>query len=160
MSSIYPTPDLASVLRTLASYNTVQPTPPAAPAPAPAPPAVDEPEEEEYDPSSFNPSDSAPPSFNYPSQPSLPPQPPVPSDPAAQPSCLAPHPSSSSITTWPGALRHVMKTVVPDPTAAHRIRRLMATQHEHERQWWAGREALVLKQRGREEGRKRLDDVL
>ncbi len=42
----------------------------------------------------------------------------------------------------------------------YRIRHLIRTQHEHERVWWAGREALVVKQQGREEGRRKLNDVL
>lgn len=32
--------------------------------------------------------------------------------------------------------------------------------HEHERQWWAGREALIEKQKARVDGQKKLDDVL
>lgn len=41
-----------------------------------------------------------------------------------------------------------------------RIRQLIRTQQQHERQWWEGREALVRKQQQRGEGRKALDDVL
>lgn len=42
----------------------------------------------------------------------------------------------------------------------YRIRRLIRTQHGHERQWWEGRASLVTKQAGREEGRRKLNSVL
>lgn len=42
----------------------------------------------------------------------------------------------------------------------HRIRHLIQTQHEHERQWWDGRVSLVTQQAGREEGRRKLNSVL
>jgi hypothetical protein len=37
---------------------------------------------------------------------------------------------------------------------------MIKTQHEHEDQWWAGRQALLQKQEARKEGQKKLDDVL
>jgi hypothetical protein len=50
--------------------------------------------------------------------------------------------------------------LVPNPDATRRIAHLIHTQQQHERQWWAGREALVQKLENREEGRKKLNDVL
>lgn len=41
-----------------------------------------------------------------------------------------------------------------------RIRHLITTQHQHERAWWTGREELKKRLAGREEGRRKLDDVL
>jgi len=37
---------------------------------------------------------------------------------------------------------------------------MIKVQHEHEEQWWKGREALIEKQKSRKEGQKKLDDVL
>jgi hypothetical protein len=58
-------------------------------------------------------------------------------------------PDASTITTWPAALKHVTKYLVPDEKIAARIKHLIAEQHKHERQWWAGREAIVARQEGR-----------
>jgi hypothetical protein len=87
---------------------------------------------------------------------------------AHAPSAKAPlHPNapssiadSSSITTWPAALRHVMREVSQNEDAQRRIRRLIQSQHDHERQWWQGREALLKKQKARVEKKKELDAVL
>lgn len=80
--------------------------------------------------------------------------------PLSKPSPEPSAPSSSKITTWAPALRHVTKLVVPNPDVTRRITHLIYTQHKHERQWWSGREALVQKLESREEGRKKLNDVL
>ena len=37
---------------------------------------------------------------------------------------------------------------------------MIKNQHEHEELWFKGREALIERQEGREEGQKKLDDVL
>ncbi|KAL4946877.1 hypothetical protein BDV06DRAFT_2114 [Aspergillus oleicola] len=68
--------------------------------------------------------------------------------------------SSSSITTWPAALRQVMRTVAQSEDIQQRIRYLIARQHDHERQWWKGREALLQKQSSRKEKKRELDEVL
>ncbi|KAJ5392199.1 Protein of unknown function DUF2458 [Penicillium cosmopolitanum] len=64
---------------------------------------------------------------------------------------------ASSITTWPAALRHVMRIVGQNEETQLRIRGLIHSQHSHERQWWKSREALVLRQqsRGEEERARR-----
>ncbi|EAL87065.1 conserved hypothetical protein [Aspergillus fumigatus A1163] len=87
---------------------------------------------------------------------------------AHAPSAKAPlHPNasnsiadSSSITTWAAALRHVMREVSQNEDTQRRIRRLIQSQHDHERQWWQGREALLKKQKARVEKKKELDAVL
>ncbi|RAH68997.1 uncharacterized protein BO66DRAFT_376650 [Aspergillus aculeatinus CBS 121060] len=66
----------------------------------------------------------------------------------------------SSITTWNAALRHVMRTVSQNENLQSRIRWLIRRQHDHEKQWWQGREALVKKQQARTEKKKELDAVL
>lgn len=173
MASIpYQTPDLASVLATLAAYAPppqlappiFPPSPPFIPTSAPLqePQEPQEIEEGEYDPSEYDPS-VPPPSAGVP--------PALPSDPRLQPHIPAPHPppakplappapSPSKITTWAPAFRHVTKLLVPNPDVTRRIAHLIHTQQRHERQWWAGREALVQKLQNREEGRQKLNDVL
>lgn len=42
----------------------------------------------------------------------------------------------------------------------HRIRHVIQTQHQHERQWWDGRVSLIRQQARREEGRRKLNSVL
>ncbi|KAL1861918.1 hypothetical protein Plec18170_000742 [Paecilomyces lecythidis] len=69
-------------------------------------------------------------------------------------------PDASTIVTWPAALKHVMRTVSQNEALQSKIRRLIRSQHEHEKQWWNGREALVEKQKARGEKKKKLDEVL
>lgn len=66
----------------------------------------------------------------------------------------------STITTWAPALRHVTSQTATSPDFSRRIRHLITTQHQHERAWWTGREELKKRLAGREEGRRKLDDVL
>ncbi|KAJ5683100.1 hypothetical protein N7462_006265 [Penicillium macrosclerotiorum] len=65
-----------------------------------------------------------------------------------------------SITTWPAALRYVMRTVGQNEETQLRIRGLIRSQHSHEQQWWKGREALLQRQRARGDKKKELDAVL
>jgi hypothetical protein len=58
-------------------------------------------------------------------------------------------PDASTITTWPAALKHVTRHLVPNEQAAGRIKHLISEQHKHERQWWAGREAILARQADR-----------
>ncbi|KAL4794171.1 hypothetical protein BDV19DRAFT_199514 [Aspergillus venezuelensis] len=82
---------------------------------------------------------------------------PVPSQPPTQDQ---PKQSSANITTWPAALKQVMRTVATNEGIQRRIRHLIARQHEHERQWWKGRQALLEKQSARKEKKRELDEVL
>ncbi|EGD84380.1 hypothetical protein H112_08085 [Trichophyton rubrum D6] len=68
--------------------------------------------------------------------------------------------SPSVITAWPTALKYVMKTVAQNETVQYRIRRLIASQHEHEKTWWQGRQRLLAKQKARAGNQKKLDEVL
>ncbi|KAL4963547.1 uncharacterized protein BDV14DRAFT_176382 [Aspergillus stella-maris] len=67
---------------------------------------------------------------------------------------------SANITTWPAALKQVMRTVATNEEIQRRIRHLIRRQHEHERQWWKGRQALLEKQSARKEKKRELDEVL
>jgi Protein of unknown function (DUF2458) len=40
------------------------------------------------------------------------------------------------------------------------VLQMIKIQHEHEEQWWKGREELIERQKARQEGQKKLDDVL
>lgn len=165
-----PSADLASILATLAAYTPV-------PAPVPAPTIPDAAahtpltlEEGEYDPSTLDTSISSTQAGRVDQQ-SNPLHLPAPSSTTIlneqhrqqsqqkQKPPLA-VPSSSTITTWPPALRYVMKFIATNEAAMHRIRHLIQTQHEHERQWWDGRVSLIRQQAGREEGRRKLNSVL
>ncbi|KAL2866760.1 uncharacterized protein BJX67DRAFT_354837 [Aspergillus lucknowensis] len=66
----------------------------------------------------------------------------------------------SEITTWPAALKRVMHTVAQNEEIQRRIRVLIQRQHDHEKQWWQGREALLQKQKSRAEKKRELDRVL
>lgn len=66
----------------------------------------------------------------------------------------------ATISTWPAALRYVMRTVGSDEETQLRIRGLIRSQHSHERQWWNGREALVQRHQARGDKKKELDAVL
>ncbi|KAI4249314.1 MAG: hypothetical protein L6R40_000772 [Gallowayella cf. fulva] len=167
----YQTPDLAAVLQTLAAC-----APPRAP---PQPQVeqqqqqqVEELEEGEYDPSEFvpiiSPPHHLPPSDPPPTQPPptthIPPFPP-PSNPRASPGPSTPSiqtlvEKASLITTYPPALRHTTRLLTSHPGTTARIRHLTHTAHDHERQWWTGRENLHRQLSSRAESRKKIDSVL
>ncbi|KOS47490.1 hypothetical protein ACN38_g1471 [Penicillium nordicum] len=67
---------------------------------------------------------------------------------------------SSTITTWPAALKHVMRTVGQNEETQARIRGVIRSQHHHEQQWFQAREALLKQQQGRPEKQRELDAVL
>lgn len=79
-------------------------------------------------------------------------------DPRRRPT--TPQPDSSRITEWPPAVKYVMNTLSQNPEASSKIKRLIKNQHDNERQWWTGREALVAKHRDREASKKKADDLL
>jgi hypothetical protein len=66
----------------------------------------------------------------------------------------------AAITAWPDALKCVMKTVAQNEALQSKIRRMIHTQHEHERRWWEGRKALLAKQAARVEKKRKIDEVL
>ncbi|KAI5284443.1 hypothetical protein KEM54_001329 [Ascosphaera aggregata] len=66
----------------------------------------------------------------------------------------------SMITTWPAALKYVMRTVGQNEQLQGTIRKLIHLQHESENKWWSERNALLEKQRARAGKQKQLDDVL
>lgn len=69
-------------------------------------------------------------------------------------------PDASTITTWPAALKHVTRYLVPNEQFAVKIKHMISEQHKHERQWWAGREAIVERQKGRPGTSQQVSDIL
>jgi Protein of unknown function (DUF2458) len=53
-----------------------------------------------------------------------------------------------------------MNTLSKNLETTCKIKRLIKNQHDNERQWWAGREALLAKHKGRVESKKKADDLL
>ncbi|KAL8715139.1 MAG: hypothetical protein Q9220_001096 [cf. Caloplaca sp. 1 TL-2023] len=159
----YQVPDLASVLQTLAAYAPPNPHPPQPP----------ELEEGEYDPSTFQPLTAA--IHRPPSPPHISPEPPPhinqepPQSPLPQPPLPQPQPptqqrpplaSASTITTYPSALRHTTTLLSTSPPIRSRLRHLIKAAHEHESQWWTGRQALFRTLSTRDASRRKLADVL
>ncbi|KAB8302059.1 hypothetical protein EYC80_005510 [Monilinia laxa] len=66
----------------------------------------------------------------------------------------------ATIIDWSAGLRCVMKTVAKHDHVLQEIRKMIKVQHEHEEQWWRGREALIEKQAARKEGQRKLEEVL
>lgn len=83
---------------------------------------------------------------------------PPPVEPRSRPA--TPTPDASTITAWPAALKHITKHIVPNEKYSAKIKHLIAEQHKHERQWWAGRESIVSKQKGRAESQQRAAELL
>lgn len=166
-SNDYQTPDLAAVLRTLAAYSQPQsqPQPQARSHQASPqllefePPFSGDSSKDDLEEGEYNPKEPMLlPTERRHSQAGTP----RPS-PSTVPTATAPkmpQVDPTTITTWPAALRHVTKLVARNEAIAARIRKLIDVQHQHERQWWEGREGLIKMQAGRVEGRKKVDDVL
>ena len=66
----------------------------------------------------------------------------------------------SSITAWPQALKYVMSSLSQSAAASSRLKTLIHSQHQHEKQWWAGRQSLISRLEGRDEGQKKANDLL
>ncbi|RKF63040.1 hypothetical protein OnM2_028100 [Erysiphe neolycopersici] len=64
------------------------------------------------------------------------------------------------ILEWPAGILCITNTVAKNENILDEIRKLLKLQHEHEEQWWNGRNALIEKLKAREEGQKKLDEVL
>ena len=142
----YNAADLNSVLQTLSSLapqaQVSQNT-----TPAPAPPKRSF--------SSTNTNTNAPPGQTQDPRQKYP-QP----SPSNRPSTSTSGANSSTITTWPIALRHVMRTVGQNEETQIRIRGMIRSQHHHEQSWFDSRQALIKQQQGRPQKQRELDAVL
>lgn len=65
-----------------------------------------------------------------------------------------------TITTWPPALRYVMQAVAQNKETMDRVRHLIKLQHDHEKEWFSGRQRVVEMQKQRVVGGKRVDEIL
>ena len=185
MAVPYTGPDLATILQNLSAYTTPASQPPSVPLatnqqnPYEASPYIPEDGEiDEYEPLEHSNPQSSPLTASVNASGSahqqvLAPQAlnPQKVQTAHQPSsALLPHNSSISSTssqssqppiiTWPAALRHITTLSARNPSFIPRIKQLILSQHDHERQWWRGREQLLLKIQGREASRRKLQEAL
>ncbi|KAJ9606989.1 hypothetical protein H2200_009000 [Cladophialophora chaetospira] len=69
-------------------------------------------------------------------------------------------PDASNITTWPAALKHITRYLASNEKVAARVKHLINEQHKHEREWWAGREAIVDRQQGRSGTSEQVSTIL
>lgn len=167
--SDYNAADLSSILRTLSAFTS---------QPQYQPSLLTHPTitSNDNDDDAYEPSESSPPVPSHLSRPQSTPgrvsnHPPTASvlsasstNPSGQ---LRPRTSSSNdlgdpsmITTWSGARSYLMKAMLQNEDLQRRIRRLIQRQHDHERQWWQGRESLLAKQKARVQKKRELDEVL
>ncbi|PYI20653.1 hypothetical protein BO86DRAFT_393844 [Aspergillus japonicus CBS 114.51] len=161
----YNSADLTSVLRTLSALSNQQSPPSSSDIIPPTNSQAYNPngpeDNDPYEPSETLPSFSVTRQQQAQQQKALPSQTPsYTHPPRAQTTPNGTTGDSSSITTWNAALRHVMRTVAQNENLQSRIRWLIRRQHDHEKQWWQGREALVKRQQARTEKKKELDAVL
>ncbi|KAI9719785.1 MAG: hypothetical protein M1812_003273 [Candelaria pacifica] len=166
-SNTYETPDLASVLRTLAAYAPPNSSQEAALAPKLSIQHTEELEEGEYEPPDISSQDTQQPIGRpYTTQAG---------QLWSQQGPIAQHRNGShapakaerppridpaTITDWSTGLKCVMRTVAQSEDIMARIRKMIKSQHEHERTWWAGREAILRKHEARAEKKRKLDDML
>ena len=69
-------------------------------------------------------------------------------------------PDASNITTWPAALKHITRHLASNEKVAARVKHLIKEQHKHEREWWAGRVAIVDRQQGRPGSSEQVSAIL
>jgi hypothetical protein len=159
--------DLSAVLQTLSQFatptstNTVSAL--STPVPNPSqhhqPPQIANHAHEEYQPSDAIPSQQRQQqTYRYDLDGTFSPHHPT-NHPSTVPATID-SPDPSKISSWPAALQHVMRAVAHNEALQHKLRRLIRSQHDHERQWWRGREALLEKQKARVEKKRQLDEVL
>ncbi|KAK2873340.1 hypothetical protein FQN49_002436 [Arthroderma sp. PD_2] len=144
------TPDLAAILKTLSSFNTPQPCQSQTPA------NDSNPDNTNRTPATITSNQSASGTDRRAPQDLSASSRQVPEFGSQGKSSVDP----SIITTWPTAIKCVMKTVAQNEGVQYRIRRLIATQHEHEKSWWQARQRLIAKQKARAGNQKKLDEVL
>ena len=79
-------------------------------------------------------------------------------DPRNRPAKLVVDPSK--ITEWRPAIKYVAESVYPNESLRLKIKQLIRSQHDHERRWWAERQALISKQGKRVERMSEADALL
>ncbi|KAJ5902323.1 hypothetical protein N7495_002851 [Penicillium taxi] len=66
----------------------------------------------------------------------------------------------TTITTWPAALRYVMRTIGSNEEIQLRLKGISRSHAAQEKQWWEKRTALLKTQQARAERKQELDQVL
>ena len=66
----------------------------------------------------------------------------------------------ATIIDWPTGLRYVTKLAAHNEHLASSIQRMIKNQNNHEQQWWAGREAVIERQKQAKDDTKKIDEVL
>jgi len=66
----------------------------------------------------------------------------------------------SKIEEWNAALRYIMKEVCKNEAIMAGIKKMINSQHEHEKAWFRAREEIVNKHKVRKESGKKVEDVL
>ncbi|PWW72539.1 hypothetical protein C7212DRAFT_335407 [Tuber magnatum] len=131
--------DLTRILQILAASTQA-----AQAAPQPLPPARSDEDDDSYSPP---PADTPDPRQTYP-----PPSAHVPGEEAA----LDP----SRIEEWNAALRYVMRELCKSEAIMSGIKKMINSQHEHEKAWFHAREEIVNRHKARKESGKKVEDVL
>jgi hypothetical protein len=152
MAFNYQVPDIGSILQTLASY-----VPPSSNGSVPPEPPREDRSTEiegEYDPREPGAGGTISSSQVSGLPPSL----------QATPTATATrqiHPTDPhTIIAWGPALRHVTKLLAANEAVLARIRKLIDSQHSHEREWWKSREDILKRQAEREARKKEANAVL
>ncbi|KAL8766238.1 MAG: hypothetical protein Q9209_006926 [Squamulea sp. 1 TL-2023] len=120
-------------------------------------------------PGTYPPLPGLPHPFPYPVPPNHVPSQTDPQNPTYDPTTISPSDSTVStrsllyqaslIRQWPAAVQHVAY-LLSLPSTVARIRQLIRKAHDHERQWWSGRQSLIAKLSAREASRIKLNEVL
>lgn len=79
-------------------------------------------------------------------------------DPRRRPA--TPSPDPSVITTWTAAQKYVIDHIYRNEASSSKIKQLIRNQDGQERRWWAERETLVAKHKGRAEKEKQVAAML
>ncbi|CUS09190.1 unnamed protein product [Tuber aestivum] len=66
----------------------------------------------------------------------------------------------SKIEEWNAALRYVMRELCKNEAIMSGIKKMINSQHEHEKAWFHAREEIVNRHKAREESGKKVEDVL
>ena len=161
----YQTPDLASILRTLSGQPSQNLQPAAGASPVNTHYNTGQGSQGGFIGTSYileQPQVAVTPPYNYsyqhlpPTEPSKP-EPKVTLEPKQT---SKPSVDPKTITSWPSGLRYITKLVAQDDEFAERVKKLIKSQHSHERQWAKGREELLEGRQKREQGRNAINDVL
>lgn len=73
---------------------------------------------------------------------------------------VPPTPDASSIITWPAAIKHITKHIIPNEVVSKSIIKLIDSQHTHEETWAKQREEIIARHAGRGESTAKIAGLL